>query len=540
MNQPVVETPVMGLPRDEMMRIALAARTMASMLREIRERRGRAAWDDTTNASRKRGVAQKQMIGRFNNADLEEWNRLAPEAIRSELHPESGMTIRVGPLSNGRYGVQAGWSEHHAETVAGSKDMADRIADWLRTNASHEAVDVMHLSTEEMHNGNRTTSNARSRAARNQRADFDAARKWLHTTDPERAQDWERSYAAADSASSREQDARSLIGEWTKATGGRKRTQLEKAHEWVAQNRPDWYADWRQQYDYADTRDGKRLDEAELIRYWVSERAADSDPAQGHTEGEGEQRRPQPLADRLRGKVPDRVLDDARWETAEQQFATLTGEGADPDQLAAAVAAIDFDSGKVRAPSGFAAWVMRDAAKNGRARSTSSEDDARRDVAQEWLDTADGASPFDRARAATLVGEIDEKFDAALAAKFPGILDGDEATPDPDAAEAASGTEENTAQERDEENVIFVVDQDGNVVEVPFVAAEPAAEQPTEDIAAAAATTVAPEAEGAAAAAQAVMTPPTKDKETKRRHTHRRTPPPASEPTRTRTRGHGH
>ncbi len=503
MNQPV-ETPVMGLPREEMMRLALATRTMATLLREIRERRGRAAWDDTNNAARKRAAATRPMIGRFSHADLGEWNRLSPESIRSELHEESGMTIRVGPLSNGRFGVQAGWADHHAETVAGSKDMADRITDWLRANASHEAVDVMHLSSEEMHN-----TGTAGRAQRQRRDQQNTA-------------------------------------------GGRKLTEFQQAREWVRQNRPEYYASWDQQYAYADTLDGKRLDEAELIRFWIKESAAETDSAQGPESAENNSgTKPRPLADRLRGKVPDRVLDDARWETAEQQFASLVAEGVDPDQLVAAVAAIDFDSGKVRAPSGFAAWVMRDAAKNGRARSTTSEDEARRDVAQEWLDSADAASPFDRARAATLVGEIDDEFDAALAKKFPGILDSEEpaASSAPDTESAESGEE----QEHRDENVVFVVDQDGEVIEVPFVAAEPMAagataadsadassatdQEPGEEKISAAAA-----AGASAEAAQAVMTPPSasKAKSQQRSHSRRRGAPPVNEPTQHRTRGHSH
>ncbi|GGK68983.1 hypothetical protein [Nocardia camponoti] len=546
MNQPV-ETPVMGLPRDEMMRLALATRTMATLLREIRERRGRAAWDDTNNAARKRAAATRPMIGRFSHADLGEWNRLGPEAIRSELHEDSGMTIRVGPLSNGRFGVQAGWADHHAETVAGSKDMADRITDWLRANASHEAVDVMHLSSEEIHNTG-TAGPARHQRRDQQRSDFTTAREWLHSTDPDRAADWERSYAATDSTVNRDLDEKQLIAEWSKATGGGTLTPFQQARKWVRENRPEYHADWEQRYAAADSRHDKRGDEAELVRFWIKEKAAETNSAQGPESAEkNSSTKPRPLADRLRGKVPDRVLDDARWETAEQQFASLVAEGVDPDHLVAAVAAIDFDSGKVRAPSGFAAWVMRDAAKNGRARSTTSEDEARRDVAQEWLDSADASSPFDRARAATLVGEIDDEFDAALAKKFPGILDSEEP-----AASSVPDTEvaESSEQEHHDENTVFVVDQDGEVIEVPFVAAEPAAAEATQPADASASAdhepgeekTAAAAAGASAEAAQAVMTPPSASKGKSQQHsrTRRRGAAPVNEPTQHRTRGHSH
>ncbi|MGW5317767.1 hypothetical protein [Nocardia thailandica] len=493
MNQPMVETPVMGLPRDEMMRMALATRTLAALLREIRERRGRAAFDDTMNAVRKSSAAQLNALGRFSADDLAEWNRLSEtDGIRAELEPESGMTIRVAPLSGGRFGVQAGWPDHHAETVAGSHDMADRIADWLRTNPSRESVDAMHEASEEFHRS------ARAERGRDRRP------------------------------------------------GGQAESELSRARRWARENRPEWSEEWELRYAAADSSHDRRQDEAEMVRYWRMERARDRAEAEGQTSAQEEQ--PQqaqdgPLACRLRGKVPDRVLDDPRWETAEQQFAALVTQGADPDQLAAAVAAVDFDGGKVRAPSGFAAWVMRDAVKNGRVRTTATEDEARREVAQEWLDGADATSPFDRARAATLVGEIDDAFDAALAAKFPGILDQDDV---PGEAEAKSRPSDSASAEDTDEEMVFVVDVDGEVVEVPFVAAEPktastpSAGDPPE------AEDVAGQQRGgpgqkssAQQAAEAVMTPPGDKKNTRQRKP-RRGAPPAGEQTPRRTHGRSH
>jgi hypothetical protein len=131
-----------------------------------------------------------------------------------------------------------------------------------------------------------------------------------------------------------------------------------------------------------------------------------------------------PLADRLRGRVPDDILDNPRWSAAEAQYSSLVAHGVDPDLLVETVAGIDFTDG-IRVPSGYAAWAMRNAAKNGAEPDSTvkTEEDARREVAAEWLGSAEGDNPLDRARAAQLVGQLDDGFDAAIAEKFPGILD---------------------------------------------------------------------------------------------------------------------
>lgn len=129
------------------------------------------------------------------------------------------------------------------------------------------------------------------------------------------------------------------------------------------------------------------------------------------------------LRDRLNGRVPDEVFADRRWPMAERQYADLVARGTDPDKLVDAAAGLKFDR-KVRTPAGLVAWQMRKAAQ-GQTEPTS-EDQARREAATEWLAGATD-SPTDRARASTLVGQIDSDFDQTLAQKYSGIL-----TPDPE------------------------------------------------------------------------------------------------------------
>lgn len=123
------------------------------------------------------------------------------------------------------------------------------------------------------------------------------------------------------------------------------------------------------------------------------------------------------------GNPLDRTFDHPSWHVAERQFRDLVRNGHDPDGLVAVVAAIDFDRGDIRSPGGFAAWAMRESAKrtNG-ATVAGTEDQARREVAEEWLEQATTTSPFDRARASWLLGEFDESFDAKLNEKYPGLL----------------------------------------------------------------------------------------------------------------------
>ena len=129
------------------------------------------------------------------------------------------------------------------------------------------------------------------------------------------------------------------------------------------------------------------------------------------------------LTDRLGDRVPDRVTGHPSWARAEKQYAELVAAGADPDTLTDAVAGLRFTD-KVRSPAGLAMWQMRKTAEG--QPGPADEASARREAAMEWLATATD-SPTDRARAARLVGQVDEALDARLADKYPGLLSVDDA-----------------------------------------------------------------------------------------------------------------
>ncbi|GGK63582.1 hypothetical protein [Nocardia camponoti] len=567
MNQPVIEPPVMGIPREDTMRIALAARTLSGVLRQLREQRGRSAWDDAENVARKTAVLDRHAVTKFSHLDADEWNTAEKEGrIRAERHPDTGMTIRVSSLSHGRFGVQAGWTDNHAEAVFGSEELADRVVDWLRNTGSAEAVDDLRRNADELH--------ATSRPRRYQTlrdVELAQARTWAKEHESDWYRWWEQSYAAADTIDGRRLDENEIIRKWVDATGGRTGTAVGVARRWLKQHDSEWAHNWETEYANCDTRDGRRSLEDEAVRRWRSQspagRGRGTDSGKATTEsGEQDsdrqnQRTATPLADRLRGRVPDQILDDPRWHVAEDQYTVLTAHGVDPEMLIESVATIDFDSGQVRAPSGFAAWTMREAAKKGNASRTHArtEDDARRLVAEEWLTTADPESPFDRARAAQLVGEINDEFDALLARKYPGILDGDA-----DQARAEADQHDATSTDDYEHSLhdatapqladasgsrVFAVDREGAAITVKFAEAPKRQAGTSEDAADHSAGTAQEDTViddqqhevvlAAPAAAQAPLTPPEQDKANAR--SHRRTPPPAKPaPAPTHNRGRTH
>ncbi|MGW5453052.1 hypothetical protein [Nocardia sp. NPDC003979] len=541
MNEPIIEPPVMGIPREDTMRIALAVRSLSGVLRQLREQRGRSAWDDAENVARKNAVLDRHAVTKFSPTDADEWNAAEKDGrIRAERHPDTGMTIRVAPLSHGRFGVQAGWMDNHAEAVFGSEELANRVIDWLRNNGSAEAVDDLRRNADELH----ATSRARHQTLRD--VELAQARMWAKEHETDWYRWWEQSYAAADTIDGRRLDENEIIRKWVDATGGRTDSLVGVARKWLKQHDPEWGHNWETEYTNCDTRDGRRSLEDEVVRRWRSQsrtasgRGTDTGKATAES-GEQErdrqnQRTPTPLADRLRGRVPDQILDDPRWHVAEDQYTVLTAQGADPEILIESVATIDFDSGQIRAPSGYAAWVMREAVKNRDAGNTHarSEEDARLSVAEEWLTTADPESPFDRARAAQLVGEINDQFDSLLARKYPGILDGDadEAQFDrnePTADDAHTYENASATPATDVNgNTIFVVDGEGTAIPVSFVEApqpEVGTHSETVDRRADAGREGGPASLTVPAAAHAPLTPPEQDQtNTKSR---RPTPPPA-------------
>ncbi|AHK35486.1 hypothetical protein Pd630_LPD10036 (plasmid) [Rhodococcus opacus PD630] len=454
------EVPVLSLPREDLMRLVMAMRVGADVLRRAREKSGRSAFEDAENIARKEAVAAAEGLRKFTPTDTEEWNAAAREGrVFAEQHADSGMTVRVAPLSDGRFGVQAGWTDNNTSTVVGSARMADDIRSWLRNNSTHEAVNDLRNATTEVHDS--------------VHGDLDRAKEWMAQPGNEMfrkewdSQDrWWRDYDT-----SKQRDAW-LVGEWEDARLRETRSAADRAAvAWLGEPENEEMATRFMRWQFGGFSPSTESDPLGRTPTSNDRQAWLRDQWHKATGQDGETFAAQDtLADRIRGRVPDSVLGNDRWVVAEEQFRTLVEQGADPELLADTVAGIDFNNG-IRSPSGFAAWAMRTAAKKGRVHRSdenTSEEQAKREVAEEWLAQADADNPLDRARAAQLVGQIDDPFDAEVAKKFPGILDGDrDADLNTAQAEAArhesnARTAEAAAERKDVEDRVIVIDSHGN------------------------------------------------------------------------------
>lgn len=379
-----VEVPTLSLPREDMMRYAALFRAGADILRLLREKQGRSAFRDAENTARREAVARANGLQKLQPADEEEWRHAEAQGWVSTERHDSGMTVRTAPLSGNRFGVQAGWEDNHTTTVVGSRLMADDLRAWLRNNSHRGSVDDLRVATEELHEHERSQNEPNDPLLEkafewmNQPEQADLHAAWHDKANP----DW---WGENNFEPGRRRDW--LVDKWLTETPEGMEEQRRFREGWDAPG-GNWFAG--QEWEF-----GKDSDESLL-------------------------------ADRLRGRVPESVLDDPRWKVAEDQFSTLVRQGVDPDLLADSVAGIRFD-GSIRSPAGFSAWMMRDVVKRGQAQSGEhkSEEQAKREVAEEWLAEADPDSPLDRARAAQLVGQIDDRFDAQLAERYPRLLDGD-------------------------------------------------------------------------------------------------------------------
>lgn len=313
------DTPTLGVPREQLLTMAMLARTTAGALRSARERHGRASFTDADEAARIHLAADANAIDRLTPPQAREWNeKVAHGDLTVTRDDDSGLVLAHAGLSDGAEVVQATLGDRTVTVAAGSAATAAHLRDWLTANPHHDSLTDLR----------------------------DAAR------------DIADDRIATDQRLNQEVDAASA------------------------------------------TADEPGVDES-----------ATASP--GATIGAGPS-----LRERLEGRVPHRVFDDARWPTAEKQFRDLVAEGANPDALADAAAHLNFDA-KVRTPAGLVAWQMRKAAQG--HTSPTDEDQARREAAAEWLAGA-ADTPTDRARASRLVGQIDTDFDRALAEKYPGIL----------------------------------------------------------------------------------------------------------------------
>lgn len=310
------EAPSLGIPRETMLALAMSARGISGALRELREQRGRASWNEADEAARIHLAADAASIDRLTMGQAHEWNERVSDGAANlwSTKTPGGLVLADAGLSDGTHVVQATLGDRTVTVAAGSAATASHLREWLAGNPTHDSLDDLRS-------------------------------------------------AANDVASSRRIGLSSTQG-------------MPAAADQPAN---------------------------------VGEQAAETGTATAS------------LRDRLDGRLPDAVFADKRWPVAERTFADLVERGVDPGTLTEAAAGLKIDA-RVRTPAGLVAWQLRRTAQ-GHTGATD-EEQARREAASEWL-TGAADTPPDRARASTLVGQIDDDFDRRLAQKYPGILTSD-------------------------------------------------------------------------------------------------------------------
>lgn len=151
------ETPGIALPREQLLMAAMAARSISGVLREAREKAGRASWSDGDEAARIELAVDSASIDRLSRPQAEEWNaRVAAGEV--SLQRSAGMTISNSALSDGTHVVQATLDDRTVTVAAGSAATAHHVKDWLAGNPSHESLSDLRAVSRE-------TSDIRSAAA---------------------------------------------------------------------------------------------------------------------------------------------------------------------------------------------------------------------------------------------------------------------------------------------------------------------------------------------------------------------------------------
>ncbi|MFC9356507.1 hypothetical protein ACFTZB_07985 [Rhodococcus sp. NPDC057014] len=369
------EAPALTVPREDIFKAAISLRLMAGALSRIRERHGRAAFDDSESAARKTEASRLNVLHWFTHRDARDWSRAAESGrVFTDRDPASGMTVRVAPLDAGRFGVQAGWPDNHADVVTGSRETAQDLHRWLLDQPTPERVA-----------GLREWITARHAEAQ-RGAEVEQAKAWATEHDPDWYSSWQVAHTMSGAATQIRAEGVLVDRMHAHHAAAREQAAADGGHALIAAADRDW----------ADFVSGLADNGAAVQDAWV--------PLFG---------RDVSLADRVRGRVPETILDNPRWPTVETRFRELVDAGADPTRLAGAVRELDWAG--TRSPSGYAIWALDDA--DTRARTE------RRELATEWLLNTDPTDPRDRAEAAELLGQIDDTFDAQLGHRFPGLLD---------------------------------------------------------------------------------------------------------------------
>lgn len=135
------DSPGFGIPREQLLALAMLARTTAAALRDARERHGRAAWNDADEAARIHLAVDAAAIDELTVGQAREWNqKVATGDVRVFRVGDTGLVIAGGELSDGSEVVQATLDDRTVTVAAGSAGTAAHVREWLAANPNHDAL----------------------------------------------------------------------------------------------------------------------------------------------------------------------------------------------------------------------------------------------------------------------------------------------------------------------------------------------------------------------------------------------------------------
>jgi hypothetical protein len=115
MSEAATEPPLLALDRNEVQRYAGALMAISELVRTRREQLGRLVWSKAEQAAREHDqlsllAATEPKVRPLTVEERNDWTDTSPEPTyerRSDEHPTDALTVRVGPLTNGRWALFA-------------------------------------------------------------------------------------------------------------------------------------------------------------------------------------------------------------------------------------------------------------------------------------------------------------------------------------------------------------------------------------------------------------------------------------------------
>lgn len=160
------DTPGLGIPREQLLALAMLARTTAAALRDARERHGRAAWNDADEAARIHLAADAAALDELTVGQAREWNqKVATGDVQVSRAGDTGLVIAGAQLSDGAEVVQATLDDRTVTVAAGSATTAAHVREWLTANPNHDALSDLRQTARDIAEDRAATEEAATEAA---------------------------------------------------------------------------------------------------------------------------------------------------------------------------------------------------------------------------------------------------------------------------------------------------------------------------------------------------------------------------------------